>query len=113
MSHARRTGFVNIDPFAERKPGIKHLVDLVHVLDIMAYLAFDGACRVDEPGKEMRHEAMRAHLREIMYAYVPRNRNVASIAHRMTVPHDVVESSMFATREQRSATTQTTYLSTI
>jgi hypothetical protein len=54
-AHARRTGFVIIDPFVEGKPGIKHFVDLVRVLDIIAYLAFDDACRVDEPGKDVRH----------------------------------------------------------
>ena len=58
---------------------------------------------------------MRVHVRskETMSAHAPRNRNVASIAHRVTVPHDIVKSSIshVTTREERSIT-QTTYLST-
>lgn len=49
--HEIRTGFVIINPFVEGEPGIKQFVNLVGVLDIIAYLAFHDACRVDEPGR--------------------------------------------------------------
>ena len=59
-----------IDPFVEGEPGVKHFVDLVRVLDIIAYLAFDDACRMDEPGKRSETRGTRVRSRETMYAHL-------------------------------------------
>ena len=54
----RRTSFVIIDAFVKGESSIKQFVNLVCVLDVVAYLALDDARRMDEP----RH--VRACVRE-------------------------------------------------
>jgi len=60
------TGFVVIEDFVQRETGLKNLVDMICVLDIVANLVFEYACAVDKAVKISSMNAQR------LWKYTPK-----------------------------------------
>lgn len=58
-----------VDALVEGEPGIKQFVNLVGVLDIITYLAFDDTRRMDESGNKKKTATR---VRERVYEARPR-----------------------------------------